>query len=81
MESIELRTFCGIIHAPTKTQPLDLSKLEWAEWATSFLPLLLLVSGVCVAFVSDLHMKWFVDKLIQNQANLGTHNSGNPSLN
>ena len=76
-DSVELKTFCGIIHASTNTEPPDLSKLEWA---TSLLPLLLIISGVCVGFVSDLRMKWFVDKLIQNQANLGNHNSGNTSL-
>ena len=80
LDSIELKTFCGIIHASTETEAPDLSKLKWA---TSFLPALLIFGGACVAFVSDLHMKWFVDKHIQmlNQGNLGDHHhAGNTFL-
>ena len=79
LDSIELKTFCGIIHASKNTEPPDLSKLKWA---TSFMPALLIFGGACVAFVSDLHMKWFVDKHIQmlNQGNLGDDHAGNTFL-
>ena len=74
VDSIELKTFCGIVH--DKEVLVDPPNAFSKEWILSFVPSSVVFGAFAISTVADFKMKRFIDDHIQNvQGNLAAQGS------